>query len=308
MSHDYLIISPCFNENETVIKFLESVDQVIKNIDSSFLIIIVNDASTDNTLELLKNFKSTAENSNLTILDLEYNVGHQDAIYQGLRYASGLDFNYAIVMDSDGEDDPDIISDLVKIENKDIIHVARKGRKEGILFKTLYYFYRALFYSFTGKKLNFGNYSLISKKVVNAIAKTSFIQYPAHLLKFKIPNRLIIYADRNKRYAGRSKMKISSLLHHAFKSFVEFSENILMVFLRIFVLVSVVLVGFLIYIFYSKYIALTAIPGWASTLSIGLVNTALICFGFFVLGIMQLNYNNRNNFQSNNSIFEIGDD
>jgi len=305
MSYDYLIISPCFNENETVIEFLNSIDRVISDTHFSYKVIIVDDASTDNTVELLKSFKLTSQNAELTILELDFNVGHQDAIYQGIRYASELEFKSAIILDADGEDDPEIILDLVKIENEDIVHVARKNRKEGLLFKTLYHLYRSLFLLFTGKKLNFGNYSLINKKYVGILAKTSFIQYPAHLLKLKVANRKIIYADRNKRYAGKSKMKITSLIHHAFKSFVEFSEDVLMVFLRIFVVVTIALITLMSYIFYSKFIVFTAIPGWASTLTIGLVNTALICFGFFVLGIMQLNFNNKSNYQSKNSIFKI---
>jgi glycosyltransferase involved in cell wall biosynthesis len=305
MTYDYLIISPCFNENETVIEFLNSVDRIVGKSNYSFKVIIVDDASTDYTLQLLKAFKMTSENADFTILELEFNVGHQQAIYQGIRYASELEFNSAIIMDSDGEDDPEIISELVTIENEDIVHVARKNRKEGLLFKTLYHLYRAIFLLFTGKKLNFGNYSLINKKYVDILAKTSFIQYPAHLLKLKVPNRKIIYADRNKRYAGKSKMKITSLIHHAFKSFVEFSEDVLMVFLRIFVVVTLAFITLISYIFYSKFIVYTAIPGWASTLTIGLVNTALICFGFFVLGIMQLNFNNKSNYQSKNSIFKI---
>lgn len=305
MSYDYLIISPCFNESETVIEFLNSVDRIIGQTSFSYKVIIVNDASTDNTSELLKDYKLASKNADLTILELAYNVGHQDAIYQGIRYASELDFSHAIVLDSDGEDDPDIILNLIKSENNDLVHVARKGRKESLLFKTLYHLYRLLFLLFTGKKLNFGNYSLISKKYVDILAKTSFVQYPAHLLKLKVAHRKVIYANRNKRYSGKSKMKITSLIHHAFKSFVEFSEDVLMVFLRIFVVVTFALIALMSYIFYSKFIVFTAIPGWASTLTIGLVNTALICFGFFVLGIMQLSFNNKSNYQSKNSIFKI---
>lgn len=305
MQYDFVIISPCFNENETAIKFLENIDRVVGEIDKTFLVLIVNDASTDNTLQLLKSYSLSSPNASLTILDLEYNIGHQKAIYQGIKYASGLDFNYAIIMDSDGEDDPEVIREMVQLKEEDIIHVARKDRKEGPLFKLLYQVYKLIFYIFTKKKLNFGNYSMISKRVLDTIAKTSFIHYPAYLLKLKVSKRTSIYADRNKRYSGESKMKISSLINHAFKSFVEFSEDVLMVFLRLFVIIIFVLIILLGYILYAKFIADTAIPGWASTFSIGLINMALISFGFFVLGIMQLNFNSRNDYHSQKSIFKV---
>lgn len=305
MQYDYIIISPCFNENETLVAFLKNMDDVVSTIDKTFLFIIVNDASTDNTLELIDNYTLTSNNATLRILNLEYNIGHQKAIYQGIKYASELDFEYAIIMDSDGEDDPEVIKDLVEIKDADIIHVARKGRKEGVLFRILYTLYKLLFYIFTSKKINFGNYSLLTKNVVDTLAKTSFIHFPAHILKLKVRKRSAIYADRNKRYSGKSKMKISSLINHAFKSFVEFSENVLLVFLRLFIIILFILILLLGYIAYSKFIAETAIPGWASTFSVGLINMALLCFGFFVLGIMQLSFNSRNDYHSQKSIYKI---
>ena len=305
MHHDYIIISPCFNENKTVIEFLEKLNEVLATIEKNFLVIIVNDASTDNTIELLDKYRFSTANTRLQILNLEYNIGHQKAIYQGINYASHLDFDFAIIMDSDGEDDPEVIKELVQNKEADIIHVARKGRQEGLVFRIMYHFYKLLFYIFTGKKINFGNYSLLSKKLIDSIAKTSFIHFPAFILKLKVPNRKLIYADRNKRYSGKSKMKISSLINHAFKSFVEFSENVLLVFLRLFIFILLILVLLLGYIFYSKFIADTAVPGWASTFSAGLINMALLCFGFFVLGIMQLSFNSRNDYHSQKPIYKV---
>ena len=121
MHHDYIIISPCFNENKTVIEFLEKLDEVLATIKKNFLVIIVNDASTDDTIKLLDKYSFSAANTKLQILNLEYNIGHQKAIYQGINYASHLDFDQAIIMDSDGEDDPEVIKKGPMIYNdKDI--------------------------------------------------------------------------------------------------------------------------------------------------------------------------------------------
>lgn len=50
------VIVPCYNENVAVIKFLQELDIVLQNQPFLYKIIIVDDASTDNTLTLLENY------------------------------------------------------------------------------------------------------------------------------------------------------------------------------------------------------------------------------------------------------------
>ena len=58
-------------------------------------------------------------------------------------------------MDSDGEDDPIAILELLELTGNPIVFVARKKRKESAKFKILYSFYKFLFLIITGKKINF---------------------------------------------------------------------------------------------------------------------------------------------------------
>src|SRR6478735_8305679 len=113
-SNAVTIITPCYNENITVIKFLENLEQVLSGLPRFFHVVVVDDCSMDNTLELLQQFSFKASNVELKLLHLKFNVGHQAAIYQGLLYASDLPGNDFIVMDSDGEDSPAIIPDLLQ--------------------------------------------------------------------------------------------------------------------------------------------------------------------------------------------------
>jgi len=296
-----VIITPCFNENTTVIAFLRNIEKVVTVLPYQFEVVVVDDCSSDNTLSLLSQFEFEASNVELTVLPLKFNVGHQAAIYQGLLYSQKLDSNKFIIMDSDGEDDPEAITELLQINGYDIINVARGRRQESLSFQVSYYVYRFIFKIITGKVLNFGNFCMITKRVLETSCYTSFIHFAAHLSKQKVKSTSIVY-NRLKRIDGKSKMNLTSLVHHAFKSFVEYAEELLMVFLKIFIFIIVAFLGLIGFVLYKKLFTSEAILGWASTMTVSLFTTALVCLGFFVIGILLLNMISQKN-QNKKEIF-----
>lgn len=302
--HTYAIVTPCFNEGITIIQFLQKLDNVLGTLDGTFTVIVVDDSSTDNSLELVKAFTFSAKNVQLHVLNLMYNSGHQSAIFQGLLYANELKAQHVIVMDSDGEDDPDAIPLLIQKTGYDIVEVKRGKRKESLQFRFSYRIYKMLFKLVTGKKMDFGNYCMISQVIVERIANTSFIHFPAYLLKQKASKTSIVY-DRSKRIDGKSKMGMQGLLFHAFRSFIEFAEDLLMVFLKMFIIISVVIVLLFLDLLYQKFIAGTAILGWFSTLTISLVTLAIICLGFFVTGLLLLNLMHQQQNKMQKAIYRI---
>jgi glycosyltransferase involved in cell wall biosynthesis len=301
MNEKVVIITPCFNENTTVISFLRNLEQVVSILPYDFEVIVVDDSSSDHSLLLLNDFTFEASNVILTILPLKFNVGHQAAIYQGLLYSQDINSDKFIIMDSDGEDDPEAIAELVRLNDYDIVNVARGRRKESVSFQASYYIYRFIFKIITGKILNFGNYCMIRKRVLQTSCYTSFIHFAAHLSKQKVKSTSIIY-NRLKRIDGKSKMNLTSLIHHAFKSFVEYAEELLMVFLKIFMFIILLFLGLIGMVFYKKFFTDEAILGWASTMTVNLFTTALVCLGFFVMGILLLNMIAKRN-QSKKELF-----
>ncbi|MGV3541173.1 MAG: glycosyltransferase [Rufibacter sp.] len=300
------IICPCFNENVTVIKFLTELEQVLASSERKYSIVVVDDASIDNTLALLQQFQLRAENLRLHLVSLQYNLGHQGAIYQGLLYTKSLNFPYAIIMDADGEDDPNAILELEKFIDQpvDMVHVVRGKRKEKFSFRLFYLIYKILFRLVTNHAMNFGNYCLINRRIIDATVDTSFIHFAAYLGKQKA-RRASIICDRRKRLDGKSSMNLSSLVHHAFKSFVENAEDLLMVFLKLFIILALSIILLIGIIIYQKLFTNNAILGWASTLSASLFNTALLCLGFFVVGVLLLNIIARQESKQRQRIYQV---
>ncbi|MDB5264107.1 MAG: family 2 glycosyl transferase, partial [Adhaeribacter sp.] len=123
----------------------------------------------------------------------------------------------------------------------------------------------------------------------------------AYLSKQRVETKKLVY-NRRKRLDGSSKMNLTSLVHHAFKSFVEYAEDFLMMFLKLFILITIAIMGLIGVVLYKKFISHQAVLGWASTLSVSLFNTALICLGFFIIGILLLNISTKNR-TSNSEIY-----
>lgn len=298
------VITPCFNEGNTVISFLKELEVVLKEREENFLVIVVDDCSQDNTAVLLNQFNFSAPNISYHLLGLKFNLGHQGAIYQGLLYAHSQDVSHVIVMDSDGEDDPAAIPALLEQKQYDIVEVKRGKRQEGIKFRIFYFFYKLLFRSITGNVLDFGNYCLINRNILERVQYTSFIHFPAFLLKQKAHKTKISW-DRGKRIDGRSKMSYTNLFFHALKSLIEFAEDLLMLFMKIFFLIMLLLLIVVGDILYQKFVAHTAILGWFSTLAIGLLNLAVMCIGFFILGVLLLNLIHQQNRKTYKDVYTI---
>lgn len=283
------LIIPCYNEGETILRFLDEVFEISNQVSTEFRVVVIDDGSIDDTLDLLIDYKSNKQRNNLRIIPLDFNVGHQKAIYQGLLYADNEGFEHAIIMDGDGEDDPNAIPKLLEMApNYDIVHVKRGKRKESLWFRAAYKVYKLIFWFITRKSMTFGNYCLISKKVIKNLKEISFIHLAAKLSKLKVKSDKITY-DRRSRIDGKSKMNLNSLIVHAFLSFIEYSNELLMMFLKLFLLLILIFSGSIATIIYLKLFTEQAVLGWASNLTLGFLNASLICLGIFLLGLLILN-------------------
>lgn len=112
------ILIPTYNNHKTLKRVL---DGVLVFTDK---IIVVNDGSSDNTAEILKNYQQ------ISVITLPKNKGKGNALKIGFRKALDLGFNHAITIDSDGQHYPDDIPVFVqalKDENRDILLIGNRN-------------------------------------------------------------------------------------------------------------------------------------------------------------------------------------
>lgn len=128
------ILIPAYNEENTILQLLQKVASVklIDNVEKQ--IIVINDGSTDNTLQLIEDFAKS--NNNITILNNEKNSGKGASITSGIKHATG---DFVIIQDADLEYDPDEYNILLKpiIDNcADVVYGSRfvGGKPHRVLF------------------------------------------------------------------------------------------------------------------------------------------------------------------------------
>lgn len=286
------IVLPCYNEEAIIIDFLGKLEKQLAALPHQFHIVAVNDSSTDNTLRLLTEHNVSSANISISVLDLAFNQGHQGAIYQGMVYAETLPVSHCIIMDSDGEDDPKAIKRLVEFLDFDIVKVYRGKRSENLRFKIGYALYRFVFRLFTGKYMNYGNFVLISRKILIGAIHNSFIHLAAYLVKQKGKQTGFRW-DRKKRLGGKTKMNLAALVEHGIKSMIELSRELLFSILKLFALfVSFFIIGIGIVLY--KKLTGDAILGWSSTLIMIFFLAGLICMGIFITGTLLVNILDKN--------------
>jgi glycosyltransferase involved in cell wall biosynthesis len=285
----YIIVAPCYNEEQVIDKFLREIERKLAQVDATFLVVIVDDASVDASSEILSQFRFANPKFDLKVIRLNSNMGHQEAIRQGLQYAHRLQEGVKgiIVMDSDGEDDPSAIVKLAGIETFDIVQVERGKRHESLKFKVGYFFYKLLFGLVTGKYISFGNFSMISPLVLRSIHNQSFFHYAGFLSKQKFKKQKVRF-DRQKRIDGKSKMSYKGLVLHGLNSLIEYAEEILYFLLKTFVFVLFLVLSLGIFVLYSKFVTHKALYGWTSSVGMNLVIAAIIICSTIIIGLLLL--------------------
>ena len=244
------ILIPVYNDWETLIKLFDEINKVIEDIENvEFDCMIVNDASTTKPpdIKVPKNIKK------IEIFNMKQNKGHARCNAFGLRYLSKKDdFDHLIVMDGDGEDRPEEIKYLVNqaLEEQEVSVVAKRvKRSEGPIFQILYEIHKLITLLFTGKQVNFGNYSCLTKKdVITLSQQESLWSSFSGTVKKSILRLNTINSTRGLRYFGPSKMSLLNLGIHSFSIIAVFKSQ---VFLRGFVL------AILIYLFENLFGAAT---------------------------------------------------
>ena len=235
-----IIILPLYNDWKSAKKLLGNIDKFFSKDKSNLNIIIVNDNSSQ---KINIKFKKFFNIKKIEIINLNKNLGSQKAIYIGLKKIKNETNSIIVVMDSDGEDDPSKLKDLIKKANlyKDgIIFAKRTRRTENLILQFLNNVRLIITYLLVGKFLDVGNFSAFSGKNLKKLLsnKNLTLAFCSGAMK-NVRNIYFLGIDKKKRYFGKSKVNFNFLLIH--------SLNIISVFFqRAFIRTSIIFSFFLL--------------------------------------------------------------
>jgi len=293
-------LTPVYNDWQSFAILVYNIEKIQKEQkDFSFNIVAVNDGSYEERIESQSNIP-------ITVLNLKVNIGHQRAIAVGLQYVYNEipDFDYVVVLDSDGEDKPEDIMLLMdkaeRHKGSKIIFAQRKKRQESLLFKIGYFFYKTLFQVLTGQKINFGNFSVVPKKLLGKVVHQNNIwnHYSGGIIQSKIPFDKVLL-DRGKRYQGVSKMNFNSLIIHGLSSIAVYFDFLSLRILRYSLYGICICFVSVMYILWQKIFTDLAIPGWASSLILIISGIILQLFSVTLI-VLLLQLSSRKNISAPN--------
>lgn len=293
-------VTPLYNDWPSCAVLADKIMQLEReHSEFIFHLVIVNDGSA--MLPEGEIFKF----ERVKILNLKINIGHQRAIAVGLQYVCNefADYDAIVVLDSDGEDRPEDIPLLLEksLKTSTIVFAERNKREESILFKTGYWFYKAIFRILTGKKISFGNFSAIPAIQLKKVVALNNIwnHYSGAVMHSRLSYNKILL-DRGKRYSGQSKMNFTSLVLHGLSSISVYFDSISVRILKFCFYGILICFTAVFYILFQKLFTDKAIPGWASSLIMIIFGIILQLFSVTLI-VLLLQLSSRKNTDAPNT-------
>jgi len=109
LKHDTIIIIPAFNEEGSISNVINGCKKNLLQSD----ILVINDASTDNTSKIVRDL-------NVKVIDLPFNLGVGTALQTGYKFAADKNYKYIIQLDADGQHNTKFLPDIFdKLEKKE---------------------------------------------------------------------------------------------------------------------------------------------------------------------------------------------
>lgn len=214
------VVIPCYNEHEvigiTCKMFKDEVESLISSgrVSDQSKILFVNDGSTDDTYEIIKQL--AASDRRYCGISLSRNRGHQNALLAGLMEAKDR-CDITISIDCDGQDDIEAMTQMVDayLDGCDVVYGVRSSRETDTFFKrfTAQAFYKLLGSMGVESVYNHADYRLMSARVLDAFAQFKevnlFLRGMVPLVGFKSTS---VYYERHERLAGKSHYPLKKML------------------------------------------------------------------------------------------------
>lgn len=220
------IIVPCYNEEEVIKIFYDTVAPIIKSIDSlesSF--IFVDDGSRDLTKNIIKQLSE--KDSSVKYISFSRNFGKEAAMLAGLKMSKA---DFVGIIDADLQHSPELIPDMVKsvIDGEYDIAAARRTDRSGeAKIKSVFSrgFYKII-NRISDANIEEGaqDYRIMSRKVVNAIlSMPEYNRFSKGIFSWVGFKTKWFEHENRQRAAGKTKWSFWSLLTYALDGIIGFS-------------------------------------------------------------------------------------
>lgn len=285
---DISVVVPCYNEQGALPFYYDKMKEVMALLpELLFEIIIVDDGSTDGTLETAKQLAKSDER--IRYISFSRNFGKEAAMYAGLKNASG---KYTAIMDADLQDPPEMLPKMYRViteEGYDAVGTRRVTRKGEPPVRS---FFARKFYKIMSRisKANMvdgaRDYRLMNRKYVDALLSLGeynrfskglfgWVGFKVKWLEFENVNRI----------AGETKWSFGQLFLYSLDGIVAFS-NVPLYMASIAGIGSfIAAIAAMIFIIVRRLVFGDPVAGWASTVVIILFIGGIQLLSIGILGL-----------------------
>ena len=259
-------------------EFHRRVTDVCKKVADDYEIVLVNDGSPDESLEIA--IELMHGDPRLRIVDLSRNFGHHKAMMTGLSLSTG---DRVFLIDSDLEEEPEWLYSFLSVMEErrcDVVYGVQKKRKGNLCERLTGQWFYTVFRFLTGMRLpeNIVTARLMSRRYVDALLehreREVFLAGLWYITGFEqIPEYVVKHNTSKTTYTFRRKL---SLLVNSVTSF---SNKPLAGIFYIGVMISLLALLYITYLIVNRLFFSNPLDGWTSVMaSIWLLGGMIISF------------------------------
>lgn len=284
---DISIVTPVYYGEHFIQTLVERIIAQLSTLVNNFEIIMVNDASPDNSWSMIELLSK--QDSRIKGINLSRNFGQHYAISAGLEYAKG---RYVVIMDCDLQDLPEEIPTLYnKIrEGYDIVLGRRHARQDSLFRKIISKTFYCLFNYLTDskKESDVAFFVIIQQRVAQNLRR--FVErhrFMPSLLDWLGYQRAYVYVKHAPRASGKSSYTLKKLLTLSMDAILSHSNKPLKLIIKFGFSVSLLSIIYICYTLYLYAINGIEVSGWTSLivsiwLVTGIVMTTLGVLGMYI--------------------------
>ena len=264
------ILIPAYNEEEVLYTLYDRLENVINKLNNyEFEVLLINDGSKDNTLNILRELRK--RDKRMCYINLSRNYGKETAMIAVLDYVTG---DCCIILDADLQDPPELIEEMLKYweQGYDDVYAKRKSRAGESFMKK---FTSSLFYKMLQKSTripiqkNTGDFRLLDRRCVDALRKfRESERYTKGMFSWIGFNKKEILFDRDPRVAGSTKWNYWKLIDLAIEGITSFTTKPLRISSFLGVIISFCAFVYIVIIIARTLIMGEAVKGYPSLMAV----------------------------------------
>jgi polyisoprenyl-phosphate glycosyltransferase len=278
------VVSPVYKAEKIVAELVRQLHDNLITITDDYEIILVNDASPDNSWAVV--VSECAKDNRVKGINLSRNFGQHYAITAGLHYAKG---EWVVVMDCDLQDRPDEIPNLYRKaqEGWDIVYARRADRQDKFIKRMSSMIFNVVFaYLSSIKQNDVANFGIYHSKVIAEYNKMKeYVRAFGALIRYLGFKSCIIDVKHGERFEGKSSYNLVKLHQLTVDVILSNSNKPLKLTVKFGFIVSLLSFLLALYNIVARLMGIIQLSGFTTTIfSIWFMGGLIL----FVLGILGL--------------------